>query len=91
MQKEINDSQKQVSDQKREQPSLPTLKSVYQFLGSVKEEFRKIQWTDGEEVRVYAKIVVLATFVLGMVIYFADVVIHKGLFILSALFKWLFG
>ena len=68
-----------------------SLKRSHQFLENVKSEFQKIQWTEGEEVRVYAKVVVLATLFLGFAIYAADLVIQKGLVVLEVLFKLIFG
>lgn len=78
---------------KREERSQrgPSLKSVYQFFENVKSEFRKIQWTEGEEVKVYAKVTVFATFVLGLGIYLLDLIIQKGLFVIDAFFRLLFG
>ena len=69
----------------------PSLKKVYQFLEDVKAEFHKIQWTEGEEVKVYAKVVVCATFFLGMAIYFMDLIIQKVLIGFDVVFKLLFG
>jgi preprotein translocase SecE subunit len=77
--------------EKRESHSLPSMKKAYQFLENVKAEFRKIQWTDGEEVKVYAKVVVFATFILGMAIYFTDLIIQKTLVVVEMIFKLLFG
>jgi len=75
---------------KREQKA-PSMKKAYQFFENVKEEFHKIQWTDGEEVKVYAKVIVFATFILGMAIYFADLIIQKTLVVVDMIFRLLFG
>ena len=77
--------------EKRETHPLPSMKKASQFLENVKAEFQKIQWTDGEEVKVYAKIVVFATFFLGMAIYFTDLIIQKTLVVVEMIFKLLFG
>jgi preprotein translocase subunit SecE len=77
--------------EKREALQKPSMKKASQFLENVKAEFQKIQWTDGEEVKVYAKIVVFATFFLGMAIYFTDLIIQKTLVVFEMIFKLLFG
>jgi len=77
--------------EKRDSRPLPSMKKAYQFFENVKAEFQKIQWTDGEEVKVYAKIVVFATFFLGMAIYFTDLIIQKTLVVVEMIFKLLFG
>jgi preprotein translocase subunit SecE len=77
--------------QKRSVTRLPSVRKMFRFIEEVKSEFHKIQWTDGEEVVVYAKVVVLATFFLGMAIYFADLVIQRTLSGLEVVFKLLFG
>ena len=69
----------------------PSVKKAYQFLEDVKAEFHKIQWTEGEEVKVYAKVVVCATFFLGMAIYFVDLIIQRVLGGFDVIFKLLFG
>lgn len=46
------------------------------FLGDVKSEFKKITWTDSEELVSYTKIVIVATFLLGMGIYVMDLAIQ---------------
>jgi preprotein translocase subunit SecE len=46
------------------------------FLGDVKSEFKKITWTSPEELVSYTKIVVAATFLLGMGIYVMDLAIQ---------------
>jgi len=71
--------------------SKASIKSAYQFLEHIKDEFHKIQWTDGEEIWVYAKVVVGATFVLGLAIYLADVIIHNCLLLSQTVFQWIFG
>lgn len=46
------------------------------FLGDIKAEFGKINWTTPEELQTYTKIVVGATFLFGMGIYVMDLVIQ---------------
>jgi preprotein translocase SecE subunit len=73
---------------KPETLSKPSMRRAWNYLEDLKAEFRKIQWTEGEEVKVYAKIVVVTTFVMGMAIYFADVIIQRVFFKLT---KWKTG
>ncbi|MEI8366402.1 MAG: preprotein translocase subunit SecE [Parachlamydiaceae bacterium] len=49
------------------------------FIGSIKDEFKKISWTNPEELRLYTKLVVAMTFVCGMGIYFLDIIIQAVL------------
>jgi preprotein translocase SecE subunit len=67
------------------------LKRAYEYFEDIKLEFTKISWTEGGEVMTYAKIVVASTFVFGMLIYLADLVIHRVLGGLDALFRLIVG
>lgn len=49
------------------------------FVEDIKTEFKNITWTNKEELRVYTKIVVGATFVLGIGVYFIDLAIQAVL------------
>lgn len=71
-------------------PSHP-IKKAYEYFEEVKAEFSKIQWTEGAEVLTLAKVVLMATFLFGMTIYVADLVIHRVLMSLDAIFKWVVG
>lgn len=66
-------------------------KKVLGFLDDIKSEFRKITWTTKDELQTYAKIVVGATFVFGMGIYFMDVMIQSSLATLSYLVRLIAG
>lgn len=57
------------------------------FVGEVKAELKRISWTSPEELKTYTKIVVGATFVCGMGIYFMDLLIQTGLWILESLMR----
>jgi preprotein translocase subunit SecE len=63
--------------------------SVVEFVGDVKAELKRISWASPEELRVYTKIVVGATFALGMGIYVVDLCIQMVLHGISALFRWM--
>ncbi len=71
-------------------PSQP-IKKTYEYFEEVKSEFGKISWTEGGEVKTYAKVVVGSMFVFGMVIYLTDLVIHRVLGGLDGLFKLIVG
>jgi preprotein translocase SecE subunit len=64
-----------------------TATNLVNFVGEVKAEFKRITWSNPEELRVYTKIVVAATFFLGMGIYFMDVLIQSSLNLLNWLFR----
>ncbi|MBT3394446.1 MAG: preprotein translocase subunit SecE [Waddliaceae bacterium] len=63
----------------------------FNFVGDVKEELKKISWTTKEELKIYTKIVVASTFVFGLVIYCADVVIQQALSVAGIMFKFFVG
>ncbi|MBS0634888.1 MAG: preprotein translocase subunit SecE [Verrucomicrobia bacterium] len=71
-------------------PAQP-VKKAYEYFEEIKAEFGRISWTEGGEVLSYAKIVVGTTFVFGMLIYVTDLVIHRMLGGLDALFKLIAG
>lgn len=50
-----------------------------EFIGDIKDEFKKISWTSAEELKVYTQIVVGATFFFGMGIYILDLFIQSVL------------
>jgi preprotein translocase subunit SecE len=60
-------------------------KAVGRFIADIKTEIQKITWTSREELLVYTKIVVIATFVFGMAIYSLDLIIQGALNLLSFL------
>lgn len=71
--------------------AVTTTHGAKDFLGDIKTEFNKISWTDPEELRVYTKMVVGATFVMGMGIYTIDLLIQSVLGGLSHTIQFLFG
>ena len=68
-----------------------SLKKAFRRFEDLKVEFKKIQWTEEKKPQEYAKVVVLATFFCGMLLYCADVVVHKSLWLINALLRFLFG
>lgn len=65
-------------------PALGSSKIV-EFIESVKAEFKKISWTTPEELRVYTQVVVIGTFIFGMLVYCVDLLIQGVLNSLSLL------
>ena len=67
------------------------LKNAFTFLGDVKQEIQRITWTGKEELRVYTKIVVGTTFVLGLGIYAIDLLVRSTFDALSIIIHWIAG
>ncbi len=65
--------------------------SVFEFIGGIKDEFSKITWTSPSELQTYTKIVVGATFALGMGIYCVDFCIQAALSAVGYVFHLIFG
>ena len=61
------------------------------FIGDVKAEIKKIHWTSYDELVAYTKIVVGATFFLGMGIYLIDLVIQSSLNIVEYALRLITG
>lgn len=66
-------------------------KKVEGFVADIKSEIHKITWTNRDELRTYTKIVVCATFLFGMSIYFLDLIIQGFLGGLSLILRWIGG
>lgn len=54
-------------------------KRVGEFVGEVKQELRRIDWTNKEELKLYTKIVLCSAFFFGMLIYCFDLVVQGAL------------
>ena len=61
------------------------------FLQGLKDELKKVSWTTREELRLSTKVVIMATFVLGLGIYFADLVIKGCLDLIALTAQAIFG
>ncbi|MEZ5315646.1 MAG: preprotein translocase subunit SecE [Chlamydiales bacterium] len=61
------------------------------FCGEVKQELKKVDWTDKEELKKYTKIVLLSTFIFGMFVYFVDLLIQGFLGGVNLIFKFFIG
>ncbi len=66
-------------------------KKMVDFVGDVKQELKKVEWTSKEELTVYTKIVLASTFIFGMVIYFIDLIIQGVLGGINILLKAFIG
>lgn len=78
---------------KKTEPLESTVKrwSLFDFVGNVKEEFKTITWTNPGELQLYTKLVVGATFIFGLGIYFIDLAIQSSLHLIGILFHFIFG
>lgn len=63
----------------------------HHVLGNIKDEFRKISWTNPDELITYTKIVVIGTFCFGMGIYLMDLIIQGVLGGLGAIIRMIGG
>lgn len=61
------------------------------FFREVQSELKKVNWTSKEELKTCTKIVIGATFMLGLGIYFSDVVIQRTLQLISSFSKFMWG
>lgn len=66
-------------------------KAYTSYLEEIKSEFKKVSWTSREELQVYTKVVVATTFLLGMVVYFTDIVIQTCLSSLNVALRVITG
>lgn len=73
------------------EPPVPMGKKIRDFFGDVKSELKKINWTSYDELRVYTKIVVVATFLFGMGIYVMDLLIQTSLSVLEYFIRLISG
>lgn len=64
---------------------------VVTFVGDVKQELKKVEWTNKEELKSYTKIVLISTFVFAMFVYFTDLLIQGFLGGINLLVKFFTG
>ncbi|MFZ0565152.1 MAG: preprotein translocase subunit SecE [Chlamydiales bacterium] len=64
---------------------------VVEFVGEVKQELKKVEWTDKEELKSYTKIVLLSIFFFGMFVYFIDLIIQGVLGSFNLIIKFFTG
>ncbi len=68
-----------------------SMKKAFRRFEDLKTEFFRIQWTEEGEVSSMAKVVVLATFVCGMVLYIADLIVQRALVGFDSILRLIFG
>jgi preprotein translocase subunit SecE len=56
-----------------------------------KEELKKVSWTTKDELKLFTKIVIGATFVFGLGIYLVDLIIKGCLHQIGNIVRWIFG
>lgn len=67
------------------------LKNILDYIDDIKTEFYKITWTTREELIVYTQIVVVATFLMGIAVFFVDVLLQSAMALLRMIVQALFG
>ncbi len=72
-------------------PQVEEKKSGRSYIRELKEELKKVTWTTRDELALCTKIVVGSTFVLGIGIYIADLVIKGALNGFGAVVHLIFG
>lgn len=73
------------------EPAVSSPIRVGEFIGEVKEEVWRITWPSVDELRTYTQIVVGMTFILGIGIYCADLIIQTVLNSISVILRWIAG
>ena len=68
-----------------------SIKRAFRRFEDLKAEFFRVQWTEEGEVSSMAKVVVLATFVCGMVLYIADLIVQRSLVGMDCILRMVFG
>jgi preprotein translocase subunit SecE len=68
-----------------------SMKRAFNRFEELKAEFFRIQWTEEGNVSDMTKVVVLATFVCGMVLYIADLIVQRALIGFDGVLRLIFG
>jgi len=68
-----------------------SLKKAFRRFEDVKSEFSRIQWIEEGTALGYAKVVILATFVCGMLLYIADLFVQGLLTGIDGFLRMIFG
>jgi preprotein translocase subunit SecE len=64
---------------------------LFRFIGEVRSEMQKVSWTEKKELITSTKIVVIATFLLGLSIYVVDLAIRHALIGINSLVRMSIG
>lgn len=66
-------------------------KKVVNFVGDVKQELKKVEWTNKDDLKSYTKIVLGSIFIFGMFVYFIDLIIQGFLGGINLVVKFFTG
>lgn len=66
-------------------------RKLVNFVGDVKQELKKIEWTSADELKAYTKIVLASTILFGLFVYLIDLGIQGFLGGLNLLIKFFTG
>ena len=66
-------------------------RSTFRFFGSVKQELKKIAWTNRKDLIAYTKVILASTFIVSFLIYLVDLCIQKSLQVVHLVTQWIFG
>jgi preprotein translocase subunit SecE len=66
-------------------------KRTFGYVQELKEELKKVSWTTKEELKLSTKVVIGATFLLGIGIYLFDLVIKGCLDFVALIVHFIFG
>lgn len=66
-------------------------KFAFTFIRDLKEELKKVSWTTKQELILCTKIVVWSTFIFGLGIYIADLMIKSSLELIKLVLHFIFG
>ena len=66
-------------------------KKKYSYFRQVQQELKKVSWTSKKDIIFFTKVVLMATFLMGLTIYVADISIREILSLLSFLSRMIVG
>ncbi len=87
----VNQKAIQKMDTKKRPAGAADRVNPVQFVGEVKQELKRVDWTSKDELFAYTKIVVACIFAFGLSIYLIDLVIRGALDFMNLFVKWLVG
>ena len=66
-------------------------RKIIDFVGEVKQELKKVEWTSKEELKSYTRIVLVSVFIFGMFVYFIDLIVQNLLSGINLILKFFTG
>lgn len=66
-------------------------RSIFRFIGELKQELRKVSWTAKEELKLSTKVVIGSIFLFGLGIYLVDLGIKGCLDFIALVVRLIFG